>query len=259
METFRIAFRARQTVTTAVQHRGYRVKTPLAPLTRDFDADEVQAIRAVAGFTQTTPERIVALRNAVRYVSRAGIAGDVVECGVWRGGSMMVAANELIAQQDTSRRLWLYDTYTGMTAPTEHDTTATGHTGEEWIAGELARPEKGSTGVTGVALETVRANVESTGYPAANTTYVAGPVEQTLLAEPLPERIALLRLDTDFYESTRVEMEVLFPRLVPGGILLLDDYGYWQGARKAVDDYFGDTAVLLSRVDNSARLMVKPA
>lgn len=258
MTNFRTAFRARQTVTSAVQHRGYRMKRPLVPLTHDFDADAVEAIREVAGFTQTTPERIVALRDAVRYVAQAGIAGDIVECGVWRGGSMMVVAHELMRQGDTSRRLWLYDTYTGMTPPTVDDVTITGTSGSEWFDSELAKPEKDATGVTGVALETVRANVGSTGYPTDRQTYVVGPVEETLLDRELPEQIALLRLDTDFHDSTRAEMEVLYPRLVPGGILILDDYGYWQGARKAVDDYFADKPVLLVRLDNSARLVVKP-
>jgi O-methyltransferase len=259
MTHFRTAFRARHLVTSAVQHRGYRVKRPLVPLAHDFDADAVQAIREVAGYTQTTPERIVALRDAVRYVARSGLPGDIVECGVWRGGSMMVIANELVRQGVTDRRLWLYDTYTGMTAPTDDDITVTGRTGAEWVDSELAKPEKDSTGVTGVSLATVRANVASTGYPAERQTYVVGPVEETLLTGELPERIALLRLDTDFYESTKAEMEQLYPRLVPGGILILDDYGYWQGARKAVDDYFADNAALLVRLDNSARLVVKPA
>ncbi len=259
MSNFRTAFRARQSVTSAVQHRGYRVKRPLVPLTHDFDPDAVRAIREVAGYTQTTPERIVALRDAVSYVARAGIPGDIVECGVWRGGSMMVVAHELLRQQDTSRRLWLYDTYTGMTPPTADDVTITGTSGAAWFDSELAKPEKDATGVTGVALETVQANVASTGYPTDRQTYVVGPVEETLLTQELPEQIALLRLDTDFHESTRAEMEVLYPRLVPGGILILDDYGYWQGARKAVDDYFADKAVLLVRLDNSARLVVKPA
>jgi O-methyltransferase len=258
MTNFRTTFRARHRLTSAVQHRGYRVKRPLVPLTHDFDADAVEAIREVAGYTQTTPERIVALRDAVRYVAQAGIPGDIVECGVWRGGSMMVVANELVRRGDTSRRLWLYDTYTGMTPPTVDDVTITGTTGAEWFDAELAKPEKDATGVTGIALETVQDNVASTGYPRDRQTYVVGPVEETLYSEPLPEQIALLRLDTDFFESTRAEMEVLYPRLVPGGILILDDYGYWRGARKAVDDYFATQPALLVRLDNSARLVVKP-
>ena len=258
MSNFRTAFRARHRVTSAVQHRGYRVKRPLVPLTHDFDADAVEAIREVAGFTQTTPERIVALRDAVRYVARAGIPGDIVECGVWRGGSMMVVANELQRQHDAERRLWLYDTYTGMTPPTVDDVTVTGTTGAQWFDAELAKPEKDATGVTGIALETVQANVARTGYARERQTYVVGPVEQTLYEHELPEQIALLRLDTDFHDSTRAEMEVLYPRLVPGGVLILDDYGYWQGARKAVDDYFADKPVLLVRLDNAARLVVKP-
>ena len=86
---------------------------------------------------------------------------------------------------------------------------------------------------------------------------IEGAVETTLL-EQLPEQVALLRLDTDFYESTRAELEALYPLLAPGGVFILDDYGYWRGAKQAVDEYFAHEAVLFVRVDASARLLVKP-
>jgi hypothetical protein len=84
---------------------------------------------------------------------------------------------------------------------------------------------------------------------------IAGKVEETL-PEHAPESIALLRLDTDWYESTRHELEHLFPRVVAGGVLLLDDYGHWKGSRKAVDEYFAAQGItmLLNRVDYTGRL-----
>jgi hypothetical protein len=84
-----------------------------------------------------------------------------------------------------------------------------------------------------------------------------GMVEDTLKNEPLPERIAILRLDTDFYESTKIELELLYPRLAPGGVLIVDDYGLWQGSKKAVDEYFGDKPPLLMPIDYTARYAIK--
>lgn len=89
--------------------------------------------------------------------------------------------------------------------------------------------------------------------------FVIGPVEETLITK-VPERIALLRLDTDWYESTRAELEYLYPRLVVGGVLIVDDYGHWKGARKAVDEYFaalGNDAPLLNRLDYTGRMAVR--
>ena len=97
-----------------------------------------------------------------------------------------------------------------------------------------------------------------TAYPRVE--FVQGRVENTLPAAAPPE-IAVLRLDTDWYESTRHELEHLYPRLVDGGVLIVDDYGYWQGARQAVDEYFGETgeAILLNRIDDTGRIAVKRA
>ena len=107
-------------------------------------------------------------------------------------------------------------------------------------------------------IEETRRNVLSTGYSPDRVHFVKGPVEQTIPANA-PETIALLRLDTDFYESTRHELIHLFPRLVPGGVLIIDDYGHWEGARQAVDEYFKENKIrmLLNRVDYTGRIGVK--
>ena len=109
------------------------------------------------------------------------------------------------------------------------------------------------------SLSDVRSNLARTGYPEANLRYVEGPVERTIPDE-VPDRVAILRLDTDWYVSTRHELEHLYPRLVPGGVLIVDDYGHWRGAGKATDEYLSglDRRPLLHRVDYSARLLVKP-
>lgn len=210
----------------------------------------------VRPFTLTSPERRASLFGAVDHLVRHRIPGDIVECGVWRGGSMMAVALALIARGETDRDLYLYDTFEGMSEPTAEDLS---HSGES-AQSQLDRTPVGEGVWCEASLEDVQANLWSTGYPRERIHFVRGKVEDTV---PLtaPERIALLRLDTDWYSSTRHELEHLYPRLQSHGVLIIDDYGHWQGARQAVDEYFADASpgVYLHRVDYTARLMVKPA
>jgi hypothetical protein len=213
--------------------------------------------RRVEPYTLTSAARIASVCDAVEYVTRNGIAGDVVECGVWRGGSMMAAALSLKHGGDTSRGLHLFDTFEGMTEPGDFDLeSGTGRPASELLS---AAPE-GSPMRAVASLEDVRANLESVGYPSERIAFVQGRVETTIPAQA-PDRIAILRLDTDWYESTRHELEHLYPRLAKGGVLIIDDYGYWQGARKAVDEYMAEhrLPLFLHRIDETGRIAIKPA
>jgi O-methyltransferase len=215
-----------------------------------------QALVRAQPFTMTSRERMYGLWQAVDYVSRAEIPGDFVECGVWRGGSSMLAALAF-AQRGDTRQMWLYDTFEGMTQPTQRDRLSDGQTAAERLAQQ--NRETGPDWAY-ASLADVRANMGSiTEYPSERVRFVQGPVEQTIPAEA-PEQIALLRLDTDWYESTRHELEHLWPRLQSGGVLIIDDYGHWQGAREAVDEYLAAHSIklLLNRIDYTGRLAVKP-
>jgi O-methyltransferase len=205
----------------------------------------------------TSPERIDSVCQATRYVHEQGIEGAIVECGVWRGGSMMAVALPLLEAGERERELYLYDTFAGMTEPGELDTDRRGRSARSMIRG-LAPAGEGSEWCK-ASLEDVETNLRSTGYPPGRVRYVPGLVEETIPAT-VPERIAFLRLDTDWYESTRHELDHLIPRMVPGGVLILDDYGHWQGARRAVDEYLAETGLplLLNRVDYTARIAVMP-
>ena len=192
--------------------------------------------------------------DAVRYVEDNKIAGDIVECGVWRGGNIIVSALALIELGNKTRDLYLYDTFTGMTPPTEMDKDYSGADAEDL----LRRNPKGTKIWCEASLEDVQENMRSTRYPAEKVHFVKGPVEETIPGR-LPNSIAILRLDTDWYESTKHELVHLYPLLVQGGILIIDDYGHWQGAQKAVDEYFADYGIkpLLSRIDYTCRMMIK--
>ncbi len=219
----------------------------------DFSDSERAIITQCAPYTMTSIERLAALLNAMTYVTENKIPGDIVECGVWRGGSMMLIARSLLAHGDTSRNLYLYDTFEGMPAPTNRDKSLEG-----LPADQLLSREPRNTGIWCYAtIEDVRENLLSTGYPKDKIHLIKGKVEDTIPGV-IPDKIALLRLDTDWYESTKHELHFLFPLLDPAGILIIDDYGHWQGARAAVDEYFKEQkkTVYLHRVDYTARLLV---
>ena len=223
----------------------------------EISESEISIINSVRPFTMTRGQKIWSLIDGVRYVTQAGIGGDFVECGVWRGGSVMAMALELKALGISDREIWLYDTFEGMTAPTAHDVEA--GTGISAAAMLETTPVADGNNVWCVAgIDDVRTNVLSTGYPSQQFKFIQGDVSQTL-KESAPEKIALLRLDTDWYESTKSGLEILYPRLAIGGVCILDDYGHWQGARQAVDEYFARQShrPYMHPIDYSGRVFTK--
>ena len=228
-----------------------RLDTNLAP-------DEQEIVSKVRDYTMSGAERLTGLITAVKYIIANQIEGDFVECGVWRGGSMMAAALTLRSLKEHSRQLHLFDTFEGMPPPTSKDKAFTGQLAET-ILEQTERKE--GPGVWAIAShKDVEGNMQSTGYPAERIHLVKGKVEDTI-PKQAPEKIALLRLDTDWYESTKHELEHLYPRLAPNGVLIIDDYGHWVGAKQAVDEYFATLKLkpFLSRLDYTGRLVIKPA
>ncbi|UAL28668.1 TylF/MycF family methyltransferase [Nocardioides rotundus] len=221
----------------------------------DFDDRALKIIDLVAERTMTPPLRVFGLVEAVRYVQRAGVPGAIVECGVWRGGSMQAVAWALQGEGATDRDLHLYDTYEGMTPPTEEDVRSR----DGRSAAELLEESSMEARVWAFAtLEDVQEGMRETGYPEERLHYHVGPVEETIPGEA-PEQIALLRLDTDWYASTKHELEQLYHRIAPGGVLVLDDYGDWEGARRATDEFLEtlDAPILLMPL-SGGRIAVTP-
>jgi hypothetical protein len=219
-----------------------------------FEKDIEELITAVRPYTMTSPDKLFALVTAVRHLSRTKVDGAMMECGVWRGGSMHAVARMLAAEGDTGRELYLFDTFEGMTAPTEKDRTAGGRSAETL----LASAEKTANVWAVATIEDVRGGLATLPYPMERFHLVKGPVEQTIPDEA-PEKIALLRLDTDWYESTKHELEHLYERLVPDGVLIIDDYESWQGSKQATDEFLAKLTdpPLMHRAGRS-RIGVKP-
>lgn len=228
-----------------------------APLPPDLDSGLVETIKRVRRYTLTTPRRVAALCDGVRYVVRNEVPGEIAECGVWRGGSMMAVALTLLEMDVRDRDLYLYDTFQGMSKPTEADVRSAYDGYSLHRRWRRRRSGQGSTWAA-VPAEQVLAAMTTTGYPPKRVHLVKGKVEDTLPRQA-PERLSLLRLDTDWYASTRHSLEHLYPRLSVGGVLIVDDYGHYEGARRAVDEYLDDVGarLLLNRIDYTARVAVK--
>jgi hypothetical protein len=235
----------------------WRRYAPFEACLPEAGQEDLQVLKEVRPFTMTSPERIYGLMNAVRYVLANQVPGAIVECGVWRGGSMMATAKTLLRQNCKDRDLYLFDTFAGMTAPTPEDGSNFDRQTPQQTYTQM-RNQDGSSQWCFSSLEDTRRNMLRVGYPEDKIHLVKGPVEETI-PQNAPQQIALLRLDTDFYSSSKHEMEHLYPRLIKGGVLLLDDYGHWEGQRRAVDEYFAKhkNQVLLNRLDYTGRIGVK--
>jgi O-methyltransferase len=226
-------------------------------LPQDFSDQKIQIWQKVKNYTMTSPERIACMIDAAEYITTNDIPGAIVECGVWRGGSTMAAAFSLLDLGEHDRKLYLYDTFEGMPPPEKEDIRHDGVPAENL----LHHHEKSldDNYIAYAPIDHVKNNLLSTGYQSDHIHFVTGKVEDTIPGT-LPGQIAILRLDTDWYASTLHELIHLYPKLSPGGILIIDDYGWWKGARKAVDEYFCslNPKPFLSRIDDTGRSAVKP-
>lgn len=224
------------------------------PLKSPYNDEEFREIYEVCSpYTMTSPERVSALIQAVKHVIVNDVPGAIVECGVWRGGSAIAFLLALIKNGATDREVFLFDTFAGMTEPTEQDRRFDGVG-----ATDLLRREPESYRCES-SLEEVQGNLACCNYPDNLVSFVAGRVEDTIPVAA-PDEIALLRLDTDWYESTLHELRHLYHRISPGGVLIIDDYGYWTGARRATEQFFSlvQPRPFLAAVDDTAVLGVVP-
>lgn len=234
---------------------GYKIIEDVS-IEPDQDKRFKELFRKYSPYTLSSIERIFSLYKAIQYIVSARIPGDFVECGVWKGGNCMIMADLLLSLEEKNRKIYLYDTFTGMPKPTKYDFnyTNTSYSLKTWKKGI----RKDHNEMSFAPIEEVQKNMQMTGYPQKNIIFVKGKVEDTI-PDIMPRNIALLRLDTDWYESTKHEMKFLFPKLSKRGVLIIDDYGHWAGAKKAVDEYLKNNkiTILLNRVDYTCRTGIK--
>ena len=205
--------------------------TPLPVESTEAD----RRILAMAGkYAAMSTARVYALVKAAQYVVKAALPGPAVVCGVGLGGSALALARAFRNAGECDRPIWLYDTFDSETRPELDDYKAS----QAYIAEVLAK--------------------RCPQYDQSAFRFIPGMVENTIPGT-IPDRIALMHLDTDWYASTLHELVHLWPLLITGGVVLIDDYGCWESCRRAVDEYLEehDINILLSAVDYTGRIGVK--
>lgn len=220
-------------------------------LPKDFNKRFKDIYEKTKAYTMTSPERMYSLYQAIIYIIQNKIEGDIVECGVWKGGSSMISALTLLKLKSCDKKIYLYDTFSGMTKPSGKDRP---DTMDKWLDNNGKQFNKWCY----ASLDEVQGNMSKTNYPKDKIIFVRGDVEHTI-PQNIPEKISILRLDTDWYKSTYHELKYLYPRLSSGGVLIIDDYGHHEGAKKAVDEYFAEIGEYpyLSRIDPTCRIILK--
>jgi len=220
--------------------------------------EEITIIEHSRPFTMLSDPRLWACISSTKYIVNNDVPGAIVECGIWQGGASMSMMSTLLLLDAESREFFLFDTFKGMTGPSVVDMDPSGVTAT-YLMGRTVKKE-GSNIWCIAELDDVKRNVATTNYPNQLVRFIQGDVTETLeLEENLPNEIALLRLDTDWYESTKKELNILFPRLVKGGVCIIDDYGHWSGARRALDEYLLEHQIfpLMHVSDYTGRVFVK--
>ena len=182
--------------------------------------------------------------DAVNYILQNNIEGCIIECGVESGNFEHIWINELM-KNNSVRDIYLFDTFGGLVEPTEYDYTCKDAKLYQMNKNEVYSTWKNHVinekvnGWCYTPLDAVKTRLNSTGYPQNNLHYVVGDVMETLKDKTtIPEKIAILRLDTDWYESSKYELEQMYDNVVIGGIIIFDDYYHWDGQRRATDDFF---------------------
>ena len=221
----------------------------------DMEKDFLSIWDKVSNYTMISAERGYSIYKSVEYILENNIPGDFAECGVWKGGSCMITALSLLHFGINNRKIYMYDTYRGMTEPSENDCISS--TGENIFSRWKKSRDKDGNYMWASSLDEVKNNMGTCGYSEKKIIYVEGDVRETLLTVK-PELLSYLRLDTDWYDSTKAELEHLYPILEKGGVIIVDDYGHFTGSKKAVDEYFsGRVKILLNRIDYTGRTGVK--
>ncbi len=217
------------------------------------------AIRLVRGNTMSSFERLATLWQQVSYLDRHKIAGALVECGVWKGGSagMMALAHLQEAQGHPTRPLHLFDSFEGLPEPGALD----GQRAEDYSGNRMNGKMESIGKCVGPIEDVKRLLFAELHYPEKLVHFHQGWFQDTMnenLVEPA--RISLLRLDGDWYESTMVCLKVLYPRVVSGGIIVMDDYGHWEGCKRATDEFLATLhqPIYLHHIDYTGRYWIKP-
>ena len=220
---------------------------------------EINLVETASEFSMTSYDRIFALLRAIQHIDNNNLEGDFVECGVWKGGNLILYQKMIEKLNIKGKKIYGFDTFEGMSNPTDADFPADNLFGG-FKAEHYMKTQKKDLNINNIhayaPIEMVKNNFNNNTENRNNLILIKGKVEDTLkIQSNLPDKISILRLDTDWYESTKTELEILYPRLVKNGVLIIDDYGEWSGSRKATNEYFKDKKIAMFKIDIAARLI----
>ena len=222
----------------------------------ELSKKDYELINLIKNYSMTPKIRIYNLMQALKHLKIKKIEGDYVECGVWKGGNILLFKKFLESEDSRQRNIYAFDTFEGMTDPDKNDfEISTNNTAIKL----LQKDKNKKTNVWGICnLDQVKKNISKHTKDLNNIYFIKGDVEKTLNEiKNIPEKISLLRLDTDWYKSTKKELEVLYEKVSSGGVIIIDDYGHWGGSKKAVDEFFSNKYVWMHYVDYACRLIIK--
>lgn len=206
-------------------------------------------IKIVQPYSMTSIARISELYHSLEYIRVNNIDGDVVECGVWKGGNIL-GIMEYLHHHKIDKNIWLFDTFKGMTDPEENDIDLNNNHASNMLHIPVVLAYS--------PIDEVKENLSRSNFNKENLIFVIGDVSETLINKNnIPEKISLLRLDTDWYKSTKDELNYLYPKLENKGVLIVDDYGHWKGSKQAVDEYFYDKNILIEKIDYTGIKIIK--
>lgn len=216
-------------------HLGRRVNQALSPRAR--------ALAAASANSLATPARLEGLSRVADAILRAGVPGDVVECGVYRGGSAAVLAERLL-RRSPGRRMYLFDVFTGMPEPGPEDPP------DAWD--HVGRYES--------SPEAVRDTFRLAGLDPARVHIEPGLYERTVARFDPPAAVSLLHLDCDWYEPVLLCLGRFYDAVSPGGAVVFDDFGYWSGCRKAAEEFLSGrgVAATMTPIDETSHYFLKP-
>jgi O-methyltransferase len=236
---------------------GYKI---IAKNTFNYDLDLNNQEKKILNYvlenrlTMGSKDNLAATILAVRYICLNKIKGDFVECGVWRGGHGIAAALTFDLYQSKNKVI-CFDTFLGMTKPTDDDSRIYNKVNAITKFNSSSRENHNEWCYA--SFEEVENNFLRAGVSKDNFQLIKGDVAETLPSFKV-DAISFLRLDTDWYESTKAELKYLWPLLSINGLLVVDDYGHWQGSKKAVDEFFKlNPAILFHAIDYTSRSGIK--
>lgn len=234
-------------------------KQNLSYLYPEYSKKELKIITNAKLYTMTSYQNLNFLIRSFQHVINNNLEGDFVECGVWQGGNVILLKNLMTEYKIMRKQIYAYDTFEGMTKPTAIDKDIRF---KQEKASDLMKKNLKSLNTHNIhcyyPIDKVRKNILNNCKDIKNIKLIKGDVLKTLLVKDnIPNKISILRLDTDWYKSTKIELEILFPKLVKNGVLIIDDYGDFLGCKKAVDEYFKNKKFNIFKIDSGARMLIK--